>query len=304
MITIVNTNKSINVNTGELEYDESLAPKPPGPGNAGWDIRAPHDIVLMPGTRIFVDTGLVVQGPLREVYCTAVPRSSTGTKWSLSMTNTFPVIDPSYRGPSDNIKLMIERPPASHVAWEVIKPAGTIIRDAIRAYLRHNLGISNPNTDYDAAAIHACYGIKDDLAHEMAETFSNLSVLGAFLEDHPECHVLTATLSEALHKEHLRAFYDHELEEAGPNFRDVYITNEDGPFQLHKLVFTEDHALLMKQVHNANKPLVIKKGERFAQLIFHRFYGENHVNCRTGEPRESFDEALEDRGGFGSTGKK
>lgn len=91
---------------GKLGY----VPVQAEPGSAGYDIHAPEDIHLPFNARRVVDTGIVVQSP-EKLFVLVVPRSSTGTKRakSVRMANTVGVIDPSYQGPGDTIKVCLER---------------------------------------------------------------------------------------------------------------------------------------------------------------------------------------------------
>lgn len=88
-------------------------PKQAEPGAAGFDLYAPSsggDIYMPYGTRRMVDTGVIVQTPIK-LFMLLVPRSSTGTKVakSVRIANTVGVIDPSYQGQGDTIKVCLER---------------------------------------------------------------------------------------------------------------------------------------------------------------------------------------------------
>jgi dUTPase len=86
------------------------APEPPLPGNVGYDLHAPKDIYLPHGCRREIDTGVILQTPV-PLFMLMVPRSSMGTKraHSVRICNTLGVIDPSFRGQTDTIKLHLER---------------------------------------------------------------------------------------------------------------------------------------------------------------------------------------------------
>jgi len=89
-----------------------MTPKQAEPGSAGYDLYIPpgDDIHLPFNCRRMVDTGVIVQTPIR-LFMLMVPRSSTGTKRakSVRIANTVGVIDPSYQGQSDTIGVCLER---------------------------------------------------------------------------------------------------------------------------------------------------------------------------------------------------
>lgn len=79
-------------------------------GSVGYDIALPEeegDLVLPPGTRRTINTGIIVSPP---VWCfeMIVPRSSAYDQ-NIRITNTVGVIDPSYSGRDDMIKVCLER---------------------------------------------------------------------------------------------------------------------------------------------------------------------------------------------------
>jgi dUTPase len=61
-------------------------------------------------SRRMVDTGVIVQTPIK-LFMLLVPRSSTGTKRarSVRIANTVGIIDPSYQGKDDTLKVYLER---------------------------------------------------------------------------------------------------------------------------------------------------------------------------------------------------
>ena len=77
-------------------------------GSAGWDIRAPHDIWLPPGHIVEVKTTLRFNLEDGKLFLLLLPRSSAGVK-GLYILNTAGVIDPSFCGPDDEIKLWLGR---------------------------------------------------------------------------------------------------------------------------------------------------------------------------------------------------
>lgn len=68
-------------------------------GSAGYDIHAPHDIVLTEGVWTdMIDLGILMEPGDIPLGCVAeiLPRSSTGSKWGLKLRNTTGVIDSDY----------------------------------------------------------------------------------------------------------------------------------------------------------------------------------------------------------------
>lgn len=96
----------------KVHSKSGLIPKQAEPGSAGYDLYIPptDDIHLPFGCRRMVDTGVIVQTPIR-LFMLMVPRSSTGTKRakSVRIANTVGIIDPSYQGQEDTLKVCLER---------------------------------------------------------------------------------------------------------------------------------------------------------------------------------------------------
>jgi dUTP pyrophosphatase len=75
-------------------------------GSAGYDLCCIEDFSISPGQRVVVGTGLVIQPP--EGYHTEiVVRSSMAFKHGIMLTNNVGVIDRSYSGPEDEVKIML-----------------------------------------------------------------------------------------------------------------------------------------------------------------------------------------------------
>lgn len=67
------------------------------PGDAGCDVRSSIDVVLAPGERALVPTGIALALP--EGYaCFVHPRSGLAAKHGVSLVNTPGTIDSGYRG--------------------------------------------------------------------------------------------------------------------------------------------------------------------------------------------------------------
>ena len=66
-------------------------------GDAGYDIAAAERVVLAPGERAVVSTGIAIAIP--DGYAGLVmPRSGLATRFGVSLVNTPGLIDPGYRG--------------------------------------------------------------------------------------------------------------------------------------------------------------------------------------------------------------
>ncbi|HDP70047.1 MAG TPA: dUTP diphosphatase [Actinobacteria bacterium] len=78
--------------------DESLpVPKPAHDGDAGCDLYSRIDIVLKPGERALIPTGIALSIP--EGYAGFVqPRSGLAIKKGVSIVNTPGLVDSKYRG--------------------------------------------------------------------------------------------------------------------------------------------------------------------------------------------------------------
>jgi dUTP pyrophosphatase len=67
------------------------------PGDAGLDLRAAVDVVVAPGERAMVPTGVAVAIPDGHAGL-VLPRSGLATKLGLTLTNSPGLIDAGYRG--------------------------------------------------------------------------------------------------------------------------------------------------------------------------------------------------------------
>lgn len=66
-------------------------------GDAGLDLRITHDVILAPGARATVGTGLAVEIPQGCVGL-VFPRSGLASKHGITLSNSVGVIDSGYRG--------------------------------------------------------------------------------------------------------------------------------------------------------------------------------------------------------------
>ena len=91
--------------------------EPPGyalPGDAGADLRTTVDVVLEPGERELVPTGVAVAIPLGFVGLVH-PRSGLAVRHGLSLVNTPGTIDAGYRGEIKVALLNTDRTEAIHL---------------------------------------------------------------------------------------------------------------------------------------------------------------------------------------------
>ena len=77
--------------------DDAHLPGYAQPGDAGADLRATEDVVLEPGQRRLVGTGVALAIPAGHVGL-VTPRSGLAAKAGLSIVNSPGVIDSGYRG--------------------------------------------------------------------------------------------------------------------------------------------------------------------------------------------------------------
>lgn len=86
-------------------------------GSAGFDLAAAEGLTVEPGGHAFVPTGLVIATPPDHVlFLTA--RSSLFAKKGLVLANGIGTIDSDYRGPKDEIKIIVRNPGSAPVQIE------------------------------------------------------------------------------------------------------------------------------------------------------------------------------------------
>lgn len=77
---------------------------------AGYDLCAIEDFTLCPGESIVVGTGLVVRPP-PGYHTEIIIRSGIAYKHNIMLRNGVGIIDRSYAGPMDEVKLLLYRAP-------------------------------------------------------------------------------------------------------------------------------------------------------------------------------------------------
>jgi dUTP pyrophosphatase len=80
----------------KLDPDASL-PEASHPGDAGLDLRANADVVVAPGERVMIPTGVAVAIPEGHAGL-VLPRSGLASKQGLTLANAPGLIDAGYRG--------------------------------------------------------------------------------------------------------------------------------------------------------------------------------------------------------------
>lgn len=77
------------------------------PLDVGYDLKSPDDYYVPPFGYVEIDTGVSIDFD-DNTYATVHPRSSGSTR-NIKIANTIGIIDPSYRGPKDTIKVRVCR---------------------------------------------------------------------------------------------------------------------------------------------------------------------------------------------------
>ena len=76
---------------------EAQLPSAQHPGDAGLDLRSAIDVVVEPGERVMIPTGVAVAIPDGHAGL-VLPRSGLASKHGLTMANAPGLIDAGYRG--------------------------------------------------------------------------------------------------------------------------------------------------------------------------------------------------------------
>lgn len=82
--------------------DPKYIPTRAHPGDAGLDLKAAENVLLFPGDRQAVDTGVCLEIPDKHVGLVCA-RSGNAARRGLGMVNGVGVIDSGYRGPVNAI---------------------------------------------------------------------------------------------------------------------------------------------------------------------------------------------------------
>ena len=87
-------------------HPDAVVPEYQTTDAAAFDLAAVEDVTVEPGRVALIPTGLVIQVPLR-MFLGIFARSSTPLKRGLMIANGVGVIDPDYRGPTDEVKIAV-----------------------------------------------------------------------------------------------------------------------------------------------------------------------------------------------------
>lgn len=94
---------------------DAVVPRRAYPGDAGLDLVACEEVVIEPGERAVVGTGLAVAVPAGHAGL-VVPRSGIAARHGISVVNGPGLIDPGYRGEVKVILLNTDRTEPFRVA--------------------------------------------------------------------------------------------------------------------------------------------------------------------------------------------
>lgn len=76
--------------------ETAIIPQQANPTDVGFDVFSDQDIILKPGERALISTGLIMELPL-YLECQVRPRSGLALKHGITVLNSPGTIDPDYR---------------------------------------------------------------------------------------------------------------------------------------------------------------------------------------------------------------
>lgn len=167
--------------TVEVHSEYDLIPKCMEDGSVGYDVYLPEeegDLVLPHNSRRVIDTGVVVKPP-EWCFELVVPRSSTYDK-NVRISNTVGVIDPSYCGQDDTIKVSMERRPEQ---WKFKEALDLEPYASVDHCLEDHYGISHEReaeyrTEKNGSEVHVFVKQKDDpVVYEAGDRFCQILFL-------------------------------------------------------------------------------------------------------------------------------
>src|SRR5438552_17359149 len=91
-------------------FEEAIIPTRAHEDDAGWDLYANEEMVISPGNRGIIGTGISIEIPVGWAGF-VTPRSGLAIKSGISITNSPGIIDPGYRG---EIKVILENNSTIH----------------------------------------------------------------------------------------------------------------------------------------------------------------------------------------------
>ena len=98
----------------------------PKRNGAYWDLFLPEDIEVPTGEFFLIPLGIAIKLP-KGYHAELVVRSSTPIKWGIISANSIGVIDGTYCGNKDMLKLLALRPFGLVKEYPTVIPAGTRI---------------------------------------------------------------------------------------------------------------------------------------------------------------------------------
>ncbi len=96
-------------------HDGAVIPRRAYPGDAGLDLHAVDDLVLGPGERAAVGTGIAVEIPAGHAGL-VLPRSGLAARYGIAVVNAPGLIDAGYRGEVRVLLLNTDRGDAFTIA--------------------------------------------------------------------------------------------------------------------------------------------------------------------------------------------
>ncbi len=148
--------KEVEIQVKTLDHFEGLSlPEYKTPGSSGFDVLAAcqEDVILMPGERKLIPTGISLSMPL-GVEAQIRPRSGLAVKHGITMLNTPGTIDSDYRGEIKVIAINLGQETfsvtrgmriAQVVIAEVVK-ANLLLADTLDATHRGSGGFGHTGT--------------------------------------------------------------------------------------------------------------------------------------------------------------
>ena len=96
-------------------HDSAVIPRRAYPGDAGLDLHSVDDLVLGPGERAAVGTGIAVEIPAGHAGL-VLPRSGLAARYGIALVNAPGLIDAGYRGEVRVLLLNTDRADAFAIA--------------------------------------------------------------------------------------------------------------------------------------------------------------------------------------------
>jgi len=98
--------------------DEDLLPERQHSTDFGYDLKSAEKLMIRPNETKVVDTGMIVEPPSNH-FVAIVSRSGLAAKKDIFVLNSPGIIDPSYCGPKDTLKVILSN--KSHTTFSIEK---------------------------------------------------------------------------------------------------------------------------------------------------------------------------------------